>query len=70
MVLEAYGDILTSKRVGGWKSTAIGESDVDDLIDNKIELSKRLFPLKKSTPSTSTENTRANTSNIAWKCQY
>jgi hypothetical protein len=33
MVVDAGGDILTLKRVGGWKSSGIAEGYVDDSIN-------------------------------------
>jgi hypothetical protein len=62
MVVDAGGDTLTLKRAGAWKSTQIAESYVDDSINRKIDISKRMFPLNESTPFTSTDDTRANAS--------
>jgi hypothetical protein len=63
-VVDAVGDTLTLKRARGWKSTQIAESYVDDSVSIKIKISKRRFPLNQSKPSTSTEYTSANTSDL------
>ncbi|KAJ8915318.1 hypothetical protein NQ315_014826 [Exocentrus adspersus] len=52
IVVDAGGDILSLKRAGGWKSSEIAMSYVDDSINNKIEMSKKLFPGKESTNAT------------------
>jgi integrase len=44
MVVDAGGDILTLKRAGGWKSSAIAESYVEDSVTQKLQVSKKLFP--------------------------
>ncbi|KAJ8911188.1 hypothetical protein NQ315_006033 [Exocentrus adspersus] len=52
MVVDAGGDVLSLKRAEGWKSSEIAMSYVDDSINNKIEMSKKLFPGKESTNAT------------------
>jgi hypothetical protein len=49
MVVDAGGDILTLKRAGGWKSSGIAEGYVDDSINKKIEIAKKMFPGRNST---------------------
>lgn len=58
MLVEGGADLLTLKKYGGWKSSAVAEGYVEDSISRKIQVSKKLF----STPSTSTTN--ENTFNI------
>lgn len=62
MVVDAGGDILALKRAGGWKSSEIAMSYVDDSINNKIKMSKKLFPINESTNDmSSTSAVSANT---------
>lgn len=49
MVADSGGDILALKRAGGWKSTEIAMSYVDDSVNKKIEMSSKLFGSKEST---------------------
>jgi hypothetical protein len=67
IVVDAGGDTLTLKRARGWKSTQIAESYS---ISNKIKISKRRFPLNQFKPSTSTEYTIANTSDLTWSGNF
>jgi integrase len=62
MVVDAGGDILTLKRAGGWKSSGIAEGYVDDSINKKIEIAKKMFPGRNSTDVASTSTNVASTS--------
>jgi hypothetical protein len=62
MVVDAGGDILTLKRAGGWKSSGIAEGYVDDSINKKIDIAKKMFPGRNSTDVASTSTNVASTS--------
>lgn len=43
ILVDAGGDITTLKRHGGWKSTTVAESYIDDSIQNKMSVSNRIL---------------------------
>lgn len=43
LLVDAGGDITALKRHGGWKSTAVAESYIDDSIANKISISNSIL---------------------------
>lgn len=44
LLVDNGGDILTLKRHGGWQSTSVAESYIDESLQNKIEISNKLLP--------------------------
>lgn len=57
MLAENGGDLLTLKKFGGWKSSAVAEQYVEESVVKKIKISKQLF---NSTESASTATTSSN----------
>lgn len=43
LLADKGGDILTLKRHGGWQSSKIAESYVEDSVNNKIEIAKKVL---------------------------
>ena len=43
MLVEGGADLLTLKRHGGWKSSAVAEGYIEDSVTRKIDVSKKLF---------------------------
>lgn len=73
LLVDSGGDIITLKRHGGWKSTAVAESYVDDSMTNKILVSNSILHTIENnkseininmqpTPSTSTSTSNNNAS--------
>ncbi|CAH1375728.1 unnamed protein product, partial [Tenebrio molitor] len=58
ILVDAGGDILSLKRHGGWKSTTVAESYVEESIANKISISNKILGIGENQPSTSS-TTRA-----------
>lgn len=56
ILVDAGGDITTLKRHGGWKSTAIAESYIDDSISGKMKIADT-FASSVNQPSTCTKDT-------------
>lgn len=44
MVVNAGGDLLILKCVGGWKSSTVAEGYIGESITQKLEVSKKMFP--------------------------
>lgn len=42
MLVNAGGDLLTLKRHGGWRSSAVAEGYIDDSIENKIQIANKI----------------------------
>lgn len=42
MLVNAGGDLLTLKHHGGWRSSTVAEGYIDDSVQNKIEISKKI----------------------------
>lgn len=57
MLADKGGDILSLKRLGGWKSSKVAESYVDDSESNRIEIAKKVLVGEVSKPSTCTSTT-------------
>lgn len=53
MLVDAGGDILSLKRHGGWKSTTVAESYLEESIGNKISICNKILGLGGNQPSTS-----------------
>lgn len=43
LLANAGGDILTLKRHGGWKSSSVAETYIDDSINNKLSIGEKIF---------------------------
>lgn len=53
MLAENGGDLLTLKKFGGWKSSAVAEQYVEESVNKKIKISNQLFiSTKKDSTST------------------
>lgn len=42
MLVNAGGDLLTLKRHGGWRSSAVAEGYIDDSVENKIQTANKI----------------------------
>lgn len=62
ILADAGADITSIKRHGGWKSTSVAESYVEDSLENKIHVSNKI--------SGCTASTSKNDSNFAHNEQY
>lgn len=60
MLVEGGADLLTLKRHGGWKSATVAEGYIEESINRKIDVSKKLF----SKPSTSISNQNNSSLNL------
>ncbi|KAJ8912179.1 hypothetical protein NQ315_006146 [Exocentrus adspersus] len=58
ILVDAGGDITALKRHGGWKSTAVAETYIDESITNKIEISNKIL---EAVNTSSTSNTSVST---------
>lgn len=56
MLVEGGADLLTLKRHGGWKSSTVADTSIEDSVSRKTHVSKKLF-LKMTATSTSTQPT-------------
>ncbi|KAK5645176.1 hypothetical protein RI129_006476 [Pyrocoelia pectoralis] len=64
ILVDAGGDITTLKRHGGWKSTTVAESYIDDSIQNKINVSEKILNSIQTNQTLNTININsASTSN-------
>ncbi|KAK5641228.1 hypothetical protein RI129_009775 [Pyrocoelia pectoralis] len=64
ILVDAGGDITTLKRHGGWKSTTVAESYIDDSIQNKINVSEKILNSVQTNQTLNTININsASTSN-------
>lgn len=54
ILVDAGGDITTLKRHGGWKSTTVAESYIDESIANKMQVARTILQAVNPIPSTST----------------
>lgn len=43
LLVDGGGDLLSLKRHGGWKSSAVAESYIDESLQNKIDVSNKLL---------------------------
>lgn len=43
MLVEGGADLITLKRHGGWRSSAVAEGYIEDSVTRKIDVSKKLF---------------------------
>jgi len=43
MLVESGADLLTLKRHGGWRSSNVAEGYIEESIESKLEVSRRLF---------------------------
>lgn len=59
MLVNAGGDLLTLKRHGGWRSSAVAEGYIDDSIENKIQISNKI--VKSVNPAEENLNLMQNT---------
>lgn len=64
MLVENGGDLLTLKKFGGWKSSAVAEQYVEESISKKIKISKQLFNSSESasTSASTLKNCNSSTS--------
>lgn len=49
--------MLTLKKHGGWRSSAVAEGYIDDCLSNKIDISQKILTNQKQQPSTRENNT-------------
>lgn len=63
LLADTGADILTLKRHGGWKSTSVAEGYVEDSIQNKISVAKKIL-------DTNVSVTRLETESFAAPCIY
>lgn len=60
MLADAGGDVLQLKRHGGWKSSTVAESYVEESIKNKIEISHQILQKEPSEEASSNDAIDAN----------
>lgn len=57
LLVDAGGDITALKRHGGWKSTTVAESYIDDSMKNKMDTAQKIFQsVQTSCTTTKTAN--------------
>lgn len=60
MLVESGGDLLTLKRHGGWRSSNVAEGYIEESIQRKIEVSRKLFNPSHSQNTTSVSFVQEN----------
>lgn len=63
MLAENGGDLLTLKKFGGWKSSAVAEQYVEESVTKKVKISKQLFNQTDSASTTNLESSSSCTGN-------
>lgn len=61
ILVDAGGDITTLKRHGGWKSTTVAESYIDESLTNKMEVANTI--LQSVVPAAVPSSSKCTTSN-------
>lgn len=59
LLANSGSDMLTLKRHGGWRSTAVAEGYIGESLSNKINISQRILTNQEQLPSTSRSDTTA-----------
>lgn len=56
LLANSGSDLVTLKKHGGWRSSAVAEGYIDDCLSNKINISQKILTNQEQQPNTSRKN--------------